>query len=430
MSASQPTKGTEIAALEAQRNEQEVLAHGALLGERRAAIARLAMIVMFALVSNLDPLQTSYPAQTVVGASYMLFSVLVIIGVYRVKKGEPNKARWRPILLSVVDFSLITTMAMLAVRRGEGFGPGQHVVAASILMSFSVARYGVFQVIYATVLAIASYVVASSYGSQLFTHVTVFVLGGFIVLGLMIALTNRAVTGMFEGLRQRDNLTRFMPRQVAERIMRAGPGALAPVEREVTVMFSDIRGFTGMSEGMGPREVLVMLDDYFGRMSQIVKGHDGVVGKFLGDGMLAFWGVPDHLEDHAVRAVRAARDMRKALRELNQYREKDGLPAIRVGIGIHTGTVAAGMLGGQLQAEYTIIGDAVNVASRIEGLTKELDTDVLISETTWSQLTGKRGDRVTSTEIRGRKEPVTLYSLDSSAATLEISPKPLSGGSY
>lgn len=164
-----------------------------------------------------------------------------------------------------------------------------------------------------------------------------------------------------------------------------------------------------------------MLDDYFGRMGQIVKGHDGVIGKFLGDGLLAFWGVPDRLDDHAVRAVRAARDMRRALRELNQHRANHGKPAIRIGIGVHTGLVAAGMLGGALQAEYTIIGDAVNVASRVESLTKEHDVDVLISEVTWSQLPEpRRGEKLASVEIRGRKQPIVLYTIDSSASTVDV----------
>src|SRR5262249_4943214 len=113
-------------------------------------------------------------------------------------------------------------------------------------------------------------------------------------------------------------------------------------------------------------------------------------------------------------------DMRQAVRELNQHRERTGLPPIRIGIGIHTGTVAAGMLGGALQSEYTVIGDAVNVASRIEGLTKEHGVDVLISETTGTQLpTGKRGERLASAEVRGRKEPVVVYTLDPSAASVE-----------
>ena len=128
------------------------------------------------------------------------------------------------------------------------------------------------------------------------------------------------------------------------------------------MLFSDIRGFTAMSEGLSPRDVLTMLDDYFGRMSQIVKGHDGIVGKFLGDGMLASWGVPDAHAEHAIAAVRAARDMRRAVRELNQHRCERGLPPLRIGIGIHTGPIAAGMLGGALR------------------LTKEHGVDVLVSE--------------------------------------------------
>jgi adenylate cyclase len=144
------------------------------------------------------------------------------------------------------------------------------------------------------------------------------------------------------------------------------------------VLFSDIRGFTGMSEGMGPRDLLMMLDDYFGRMSQVVKGHDGVVGKFIGDGLLAFWGVPDAVPDHAVRAVRAARDMRGALRELNQQRTKDGASPIK-----------------------------------IEGLTKEHGVDVLLSETTWAQLGGGLPARKLAEDtIRGRKMPVVLYALE------------------
>lgn len=137
-----------------------------------------------------------------------------------------------------------------------------------------------------------------------------------------------------------------------------------------------------------------------------------MIGKFIGDGLLAFWGVPDHVDDHADRAVRAARDMRRVLEELNRNREHDGLVPLKIGIGVHTGKVAAGMLGGALQAEYTVIGDAVNVASRIEGLTKEHGVDLLISETTYAQLAAAPElRRLAEAPIRGRKEPVVLYTL-------------------
>ena len=410
MSAAQPTKGTEIAALEASRNEQQVRAQGSLVGERRASIARVVMIAMFGIIANAgghtDLLQTA------VGATYTVFGLVTLVIVHRIKVAKPEQGMWRPVMVTLVDFTLITAMAFLDIQRGDGWGPAQHAISAAVLITFSVTRMTVWHVVLSTSLAVTTHMLLAGYAGVLPTQATIFVLGGMIVVGFMVAMTNRAISPMFQSLRARDNLTRFMPRQVAERLINAGPEALAPVEREVTVMFSDIRGFTAMSEGLSPREVLAMLDDYFGRMGAIVKGHDGVIGKFLGDGLLAFWGVPDRLSDHANRAVRAARDMQRAVRELNQHRETQGLAPIAVGIGIHTGQVAAGMLGGALQAEYTVIGDAVNVASRIESLTKEHGVDVLISETTWSQLPEPRpGQRLTSAEIRGRKQPIVLYSV-------------------
>ena len=421
MSTREPTKGTEIAALEAQRNEEEVLAEGALVGERRTAYARLVMIAMFGIISNLRPLGSSIEMKAV-GAFYILVAVVTwYVLHYRVKVGVPEKARIRPLVLATIDWAFIASQGILDYHLG-GFDRGMAAIASAVVLSFTIARWPLYHVIYSMIAAPLVFASVCAYAGMFDDQSTFFIMGGLLVLGLMVLVTNLAVRRMFSDLRKRDNLTRFLPRQVAERVMQAGPNALAPVEREVTVLFSDIRGFTTMSEGLEPRDVLSMLDDYFGRMSQIVKGHDGVVGKFMGDGLLAYWGVPDKLEDHAVMAVRAARDMRKAVRELNHYRANHGLPPIRVGIGIHTGTVAAGMLGGTLQSEYTVIGDAVNVASRVEGLTKDYDVDVLVSETTWDQLAEpRRGTRLASAEIRGRKEPVVLYTIDATAATVEVS---------
>jgi adenylate cyclase len=416
-----PTKGTEIAALEAQRNEAQVRADGSLAGEKRVAIARLAMIVMFAGVSVIRGGSHNW-SQTAVGAIYSVLAVISAVAMLRLKRADIARAKWAPAGLTLLDFGFTTTLGVLDVWFTGQPQTSQPVIASAILVCFTVARFSLWHVALATICAEISYVVISWYGGAVVTHATLFTMTAFVVLGVLLAMTNHAVRRMFRDLRQRDNLTRFLPQQVADRVLAMGPGALAPVEREITVLFSDIRGFTSMSEGMGPRDVLAMLDDYFGRMSQIVKGHDGVVGKFMGDGLLAFWGVPDTLPDHATRAVRAARDMRRALRELNNHRAHEGAPPIKIGIGIHTGNVAAGMLGGELQSEYTVIGDAVNVASRIEGLTKEHAVDVLLSETTWAQLkeAGKTR-RVAEDQIRGRKLPVVLYALE---AEDEVSSEP------
>ncbi len=401
------TRGTQIAALEAQRNELRTRADGALDGERRAAIARIVMVAMFGVMSNFGGESTR--AMMMIGAAYSLFSITTLLIVRR-RTATIAGSMWKPLVVTLVDFVFVTTMAIIDTRT-NGFSPGQHAIASAILISFSIARMTMWHVIASVALAMASYVIVTTQAADAETQTTIFICGGYFVIGVMTGLSQRAVVRMFASLRQRDNLTRFMPQQVADRIIAAGHGALAPVEREVTVLFSDIRGFTSLSEGLSPREVLHMLDDYFGRMSHVVKGHDGVVGKFLGDGLLAFWGVPDRLDDHAARAVRAARDMRRVLAELNAHRATSGLAPLEVGIGIHTGNVAAGMLG-QVQAEYTVIGDAVNVASRVEGLTKEHGVDLLISETTWSQLPEpRRGEKLASAEIRGRKASIVLYTL-------------------
>ncbi len=314
-------------------------------------------------------------------------------------------------ILAFVDYTAITLFAWLDVQR-HAYQPEHQAIAGAILLTFAVARLGLLHVVWSLVLAEISLWTVAIYADGV-GRGTLFIAGGLMVLAFMIALTNVAVRKMFGDLRRRDNLTRFLPQQVVDRVIAGGTAALAPVQREVSVLFSDIRGFTGLSEKLEPRALLAMLDDYFGRMGQIVKGHDGVIGKFIGDGLLAYWGVPDTLDGHAAKAVAAARDMQRALVELNRMRVEDGLAPIKIGIGIHTGVVAAGMMGGASQSEYTVIGDAVNVASRIEGLTKEHAAGVLISETTWSQLPEpRRGRRIDGAEIRGRKEPIALYALD------------------
>ena len=411
------TQATAVAALEAERNEVQTLAEGALLGERRAAIARLAMVAMFAFTVQVVPELEGRgrpfdPVRFAVGLGYTLLAIGHLIAVYRVR-AQPRGALIVPVVTTTLDFAFIFFQGYMDVRDDGGMHPEMAAAASAILISFGIARVHVALVLLPVVYAIASFTTLALLDGTITAESIIFVDSGFVVLGLLFALTNRAVRRMFKDLRRRDNLTRFLPRQVAERMLAIGPEALAPVQREVTVLFSDIRGFTALSESLPPRDVLALLDEYFGRMGQIVKGHDGVVGKFLGDGLLAFWNVPDRDPDHAAKAVRAALDMQRAVTELNRARADDGQPPLRVGIGVHTGPVAAGMLGGAEQAEYTVIGDAVNVASRVEGLTKSLGADVLVTEPTWTLCADRfTGRRLAAEEIRGRREPVVLFAVE------------------
>ncbi len=414
------TSATVMARLEQKRNEDLVLAESALQGERRVTVARLFMIGLFALSSAvLSPLLGERLPKTFarlgsVGA-YTLFAI-VQATLLRTRKPNARMARWMPVMSTFVDFSFLAFEGWLDWHDTGVVRPEMGAASFALVLCFAVARMSWAHVALATAVASGAYLGLSIVMHILSPISLPFVIGAFLGLGFLMGMTNISVRRMFTGLRRRDNLTRFLPRAVADAILAGGDAALAPVQREVTVLFSDIRDFTAFSEALPPREVLLFLDEYFGHMGQIVKGHDGVVGKLMGDGMLAFWGVPERMPDHAERAVRAALDMRKLLVEWNQVRVNAGAHPVKIGIGVHTGMVAAGMLGGADQHEYTIIGDAVNVASRIEGLTKQHGVDLLVTESTMRLLGADFGaTRLTEETIRGRKDPVVVYTVPPAA---------------
>ncbi|MEW5850477.1 MAG: adenylate/guanylate cyclase domain-containing protein [Myxococcota bacterium] len=399
----------------ARSNAEQVQAENSLRGERVVCTIRLAMIALMGLsqgaIRNLfdRPIPLDAIRGTTIGL-YLLFSVAMWIGLRRTSP-DPRKARWAPFMVSLIDVGFATTMAVRTYQLTGAIDLALAAAHGAILLCFSVARMGLRHVAWSTFLSCGMFVGLGLYTGNFNAVTTSFVAGVYIALGLLMARTNAATHQMFFSLRTRDNLSRFLPRQVVDRILKMD-GALQPAQREVTVLFSDIRSFTSLSEHLPPKIVLEFLDEYFGHMSQIVMGHDGMVNKFLGDGMLAVWGAPSSLADHPERAVRAALDMRIKLEELNGHWAREGKRPLAIGIGIHTGVVAAGMLGGADQHEYTVIGDAVNVASRVEGLTKAQGVDILITEETYQALSGKyRCERVGEERVKGREKPVVIYAV-------------------
>jgi adenylate cyclase len=410
---------TSVARLDqARRNEDLVLAENALDAVRFVFVIRILVVLWLGITAMVGARLTGseFPddrTRMVVIAAYLVSSVVALISVRR-STPDVREALRKPFLSIAMDFAFVALMAWQDAATG-GFSESKLAAVCGLYTSFSLSYFSLWHVAVSGAVAIAVFLTGvMAAGVPPDGRTLLMVPGALAALAFLIGWANWRTRRMFVNLRRRDNLTRFLPRPVAERILAEGESRLAPIQREVTVLFTDIRDFTALSENMAPGALLAFLDDYLGHMSQIVKGHDGVVNKFLGDGMLAFWGVPDEDPRHAEKGMAAALSMRAKLGEINAARAEDGLAAIRIGIGIHTGLVAAGMLGSADQHEYTIIGDAVNVASRVEGLTRRFDTDILVTESTWGLAPDEAfaGRRLASEVVKCRVEPVVVYALD------------------
>jgi adenylate cyclase len=213
---------------------------------------------------------------------------------------------------------------------------------------------------------------------------------------------NEMVAGLAERERIREAFGTYVDREVAEHILREGTD-LAGEEVEVTVMFLDVRDFTGFAERLSAPEVVATLNRLFELAVPVIHEHDGHVDKFVGDGLLAVFGAPRRSEDHADRALAAACEI--------AGRVADDFDELRIGVGLNSGSVVAGNVGGAGRLEFSVIGDAVNVAARVESATRHTGDDILVSEHTRRLL---RGDAVPLEErpqvpLKGKREPVALY---------------------
>ncbi len=220
---------------------------------------------------------------------------------------------------------------------------------------------------------------------------------------------NSMIIGLQERDRDKAMFGKYLTASVMDHV-RAGRVQPGGELKPVTILFSDIRSFTTISENMDAKELVALLNEYFTEMVGIVMEENGVVDKYIGDAIMAVFGAPVGKDDDPVRAVRAAVRMRVALAKLNISLEKRGMQQLRTGIGVHTGVVVAGNLGSEKRMEYTVIGDAVNLASRLESATKELHVNILISEDTYELVKDSIDTRqVKEIHVKGRGKPVMTY---------------------
>lgn len=230
-----------------------------------------------------------------------------------------------------------------------------------------------------------------------------------------IGYTGDVINQMTEGLKERDLIKEMFGRYVAPEVrdeILSGRITLDGEIKEVTVLFSDLRDFTPLTQTLPPREVVKIINLYFKEMEEAIHAYQGLVLQFIGDEIEAVFGAPIAREDHPPLAVRAALEMRKRLKDLNQELSEMGQRPLRHGIGIHTGEVLAANIGSPNRLSYALVGETVNLASRLQGLNKKFGTDIIASGATYARLKNSFPlTRLPETPIKGIERTIDMYSI-------------------
>lgn len=236
-----------------------------------------------------------------------------------------------------------------------------------------------------------------------------------VVVMVLMAFMLNMVYGYFVESRSKRGLaalfgTYVPPELVDEMVKEPEKYTMQATSRELTVMFCDMRGFTAMSEQMDPVQLQQLLNDVFSRLTRIIRSHRGTIDKYMGDCVMAFWGAPVATPDHAELAVRAALEMERAVDHINETHRARGLPEIGIGIGINTGVMCVGDMGSDIRRSYTVIGDAVNLGSRLEGLSKYYGVRTVVSANTCVQAPQFEWQELDRVKVKGKAQVVEIFS--------------------
>ncbi|MBT5021515.1 CHASE2 domain-containing protein [Candidatus Woesearchaeota archaeon] len=290
------------------------------------------------------------------------------------------------------------------------------MLAVSLIIAFVFIFAGI------TVAAVTSFILILAY---LFFTIYAFDYGMilnlvFIPVSILVTFGSETIYFYFTEKRAKIELknafSKYVSHKVVNELMQDPKKlALGGSRREITVFFSDIRGFTTISENLGATRLVKVLNEYLTEMTDIVLNHDGVVDKFIGDAVMAFWGAPLDQPDHAVMACNTSIDMMKKLAELQKGWTKRGFPEIKIGIGLNTGHAVIGNMGSNNRFDYTAIGDSINLGARLESLTKQYGVDIIISEFTKKKIDKSKTKFITRkldlVKVKGKNKPVTIYEL-------------------
>lgn len=332
------------------------------------------------------------------------------------------------VVISFMIYSSMHAPIMAVIAPGINTPTGLALLMllfSAVLFFIDIFRFSTYSSIYHGVLFVLSYGVISyvnfSYDSifgvvynegklQFFNLEVISFLIMFTIISAIVS--ERISQIIMKNIRQ-SKLERFLPSVVAREIVTSGDELAFEGEKEnVTVLFSDIRNFTAMAEEYPPEKIITFLNGYFNSMMEIIFKYHGTLDKFIGDGIMAIYGAPFSYGNDALNAVQSAVEMIRKVDEINAERVKHNLEKIRIGIGIHTGTVVMGNIGSRKRMDFTAIGDTVNTASRLESLTKEHNASIIISDATRilsgpEIQTGKLGDIL----LKGKKKSIQAFTV-------------------
>lgn len=280
-----------------------------------------------------------------------------------------------------------------------------------ILLIFSLPRLGPVKGILVSILAFAV-IHGASLATWQYGNLVMPVANSLAMIVLLFALyisfgylvesrTKHQITGLFG---------QYVPNELVEEM--AGHPESISMEgdsREMTILFSDVRDFTSISEGMEPKELTLLMNEFLTPLSRVVHKHRGTIDKYMGDCIMAFWGAPLPDAQHARNAIAAGLEMQAAIKALQPRFKERGWPEIHVGVGINTGRVSVGNMGSEVRVAYTVMGDEVNLASRLEGITKQYGVDIIVGENTRNAVSEFLYRELDHVRVKGKGNPVAIY---------------------
>lgn len=317
---------------------------------------------------------------------------------------------WMSFVLPLLDATMLTfTMHRRIEMNGFTVGAVATAIAIFGLLAMSGGmRFDRRAAIWTSVLALGGcfWLLGRGLGTGL-----PFVAAAMVSMAALSIHQAGIVRRLIRGEQGRALFRRLLPRSVVDQVF-TDPAGVTTAARSavVTVVVTDLRGFTSLSEAMEPEQVVEMLNELHGTLADVVAAHGGSVDKFMGDGMLAVFGAPRPLENHATRALSAVIAMRHAVAAINARHPERA--ALRIGMGVHTGRVVSGLIGGGSKVEFTVIGDTVNIAARLEGMTRELDVDMLFSDDAARASGGEPFIPRGTVTLRGRSGSISVCTPD------------------